>query len=140
MQNRGAGVSPAVGRASCPRAGAGRSRDRGRDARTTRRSMNVQMLARLLWWCVILYVVVLVALLGIMRQPALFGQVMSRVPKPLLTVIPLKQLWMLARAGNLKVGDVAPDFSLPTVDRKARVRLSSFRGNKPVVLVFGSYT
>jgi len=35
-ENRGAGVPPAVARASCPRAGAGRSRDRGRDARATR--------------------------------------------------------------------------------------------------------
>ena len=35
FENRGAGVPPAVARASCPRAGAGRSRDRGRDARAT---------------------------------------------------------------------------------------------------------
>jgi len=33
--NCDAGVSPAVARAYCPRAGAGRSRDRGRDARAT---------------------------------------------------------------------------------------------------------
>ena len=33
--NRSAGVSPAVARASCPRAGAGRSRHRGRDSRAT---------------------------------------------------------------------------------------------------------
>jgi len=35
FENRGAGILPAVARASCPRAGAGRSRDRGRDARAT---------------------------------------------------------------------------------------------------------
>jgi hypothetical protein len=35
FENRGAGVPPAVARASGPRAGAGRSRDRGRDARAT---------------------------------------------------------------------------------------------------------
>ena len=35
FENRGAGVPPAVARASCPSAGAGRSRDRGRDARAT---------------------------------------------------------------------------------------------------------
>ena len=34
-ENRGAGIPPAVARASCPRAGAGRSRDHGRDARAT---------------------------------------------------------------------------------------------------------
>jgi len=46
----------------------------------------------------------------------------------------------MARAGHLKVGDPAPDFALPTADRKAQVQLSSFRGSKPVVLIFGSYT
>ncbi|MBI3848417.1 MAG: redoxin domain-containing protein [Planctomycetes bacterium] len=39
-----------------------------------------------------------------------------------------------------KVGDVAPDFELPSVDGKTRVRLSSFKGKAPVVLLFGSYT
>jgi len=40
----------------------------------------------------------------------------------------------------LKVGALAPDFDLPTLDNSSRVRLSSFRGEEPVVLVFGSYT
>jgi hypothetical protein len=35
---------------------------------------------------------------------------------------------------------MAPDFHLPTLDRKGAVRLSSFRTLRPVVLVFGSYT
>jgi hypothetical protein len=38
------------------------------------------------------------------------------------------------------VGDSAPDFSLKTLDGKATVTLSSFKGEKPVVLIFGSYT
>jgi cytochrome oxidase Cu insertion factor (SCO1/SenC/PrrC family) len=42
--------------------------------------------------------------------------------------------------GKLKVGDVAPDFTLKTQDGKGEVKLSAFRGKKPVVLVFGSYT
>ena len=92
------------------------------------------------WYVALVYVLMLVALLGVMRQPTLFGQVMSKVPKPLFMVIPFKQMWFLARAGHLQVGDPAPEFSLPSVDRKARVRLSSFRGHKPVVLIFGSYT
>ena len=37
-------------------------------------------------------------------------------------------------------GDLAPDFDLETLDKSARVRLSSFRARKPVVLIFGSYT
>jgi peroxiredoxin len=49
-------------------------------------------------------------------------------------------MWTRARAGNLRVGDVAPDFTLPKLDKSAHVTLSSIRNNKPVVLVFGSYT
>ncbi len=39
-----------------------------------------------------------------------------------------------------KPGDVAPDFELRDVNRENPVRLSSFRGQKPVALVFGSFT
>ena len=38
------------------------------------------------------------------------------------------------------VGDEAPDFDLPLLGSPARVRLSSFRGTRPVALIFGSYT
>lgn len=34
----------------------------------------------------------------------------------------------------------APDFTLPTHDGTDEIRLSSFKGKKPVVLVFGSFT
>ncbi len=50
------------------------------------------------------------------------------------------RVWTLARSGSLQVGEPAPDFALPTPDKESQVRLSSFRGEKPVVLVFGSYT
>lgn len=46
----------------------------------------------------------------------------------------------LREEGKLKPGDVAPDFSLKTLDGKKTVKLSSFAGKKPVALVFGSYT
>jgi hypothetical protein len=39
-----------------------------------------------------------------------------------------------------QVGDYPPDFSLQRLGSDARVRLSSFRGKRPVALVFGSYT
>ena len=42
--------------------------------------------------------------------------------------------------GSLKVGDAAPTFKLKTLDGKAEVQLAAFKGKKPVVLVFGSYT
>jgi hypothetical protein len=38
------------------------------------------------------------------------------------------------------VGDEAPDFELPRLDSNERVRLSSFRHQKPVALIFGSFT
>jgi hypothetical protein len=41
---------------------------------------------------------------------------------------------------RLRVGDVAPDFSLPDVSGKKAVTLSGFKGRRPVVLIFGSYT
>jgi peroxiredoxin len=48
---------------------------------------------------------------------------------------------MQARAGALRVGDPAPDFSLMKLDRSASVQLSQLTAQgKPVVLVFGSYT
>lgn len=64
----------------------------------------------------------------------------------------------LKRSDQVAVGDVAPDFELVPlrfydfgldeteesgkdhVDRYRRVRLSAFRGVKPVALIFGSYT
>ncbi len=38
------------------------------------------------------------------------------------------------------IGAEAPDFKLPRLDSTEQVRLSSFRGRKPVALIFGSYT
>jgi hypothetical protein len=37
-------------------------------------------------------------------------------------------------------GDVPPDFNLKLMGSGDRVRLSSFKGQKPVALIFGSYT
>jgi hypothetical protein len=39
-----------------------------------------------------------------------------------------------------KVGDLAPDFELQDPDGNLAIRLSDFRGKRPVALVFGSYT
>ena len=39
-----------------------------------------------------------------------------------------------------KVGDLAPDFELYDLRNQQSVRLSDFRGEKPVALIFGSYT
>jgi len=42
--------------------------------------------------------------------------------------------------GRLKVGDKAPDVTLLALDGKTPVKLSERLGEKPTVLVFGSFT
>jgi hypothetical protein len=37
-------------------------------------------------------------------------------------------------------GELAPDFELPTLDGGGTVRLADLRAERPVALVFGSYT
>ncbi len=83
------------------------------------------------------------ALYQIMRQPPeTFARVMARIPGPAaFLVLPFETLWTHARAGNLQVGDPAPDFSLMKLDKSAPVQLSSLTAQgRPVVLIFGSYT
>ena len=90
---------------------------------------------------VCLYAIALAGFYYAMRQPPeTFGNVMKHTgPAPFL-LFPFETMWKSARAGKLNVGDVAPDFTLPLLDRSGSVSLSSLRGNRPVVLVFGSYT
>lgn len=84
--------------------------------------------------CLLLFVIML-------QPPDRLGRAVARIPGPLLFgPLPFRQLWFVARDGHLKVGDDAPDFQLATLDKKSRVQLSSLRGQRPVVLVFGSYT
>lgn len=42
--------------------------------------------------------------------------------------------------GKLKIGDRMPDVQLISLGGKERIRLSSLVGEKPLVLVFGSFT
>jgi hypothetical protein len=89
----------------------------------------------------LLYGILCVGLYAAMRQPPeRFGAIMSKVPEVAFLVLPFRPFWMVARSGNLRVGDMAPDFELPTVDRSHTVKLSSEYRSKPVVLIFGSYT
>jgi hypothetical protein len=44
------------------------------------------------------------------------------------------------RTAAIGVGDAAPDFELPLVDGGGCVRLSQLNADRPVALVFGSYT
>jgi hypothetical protein len=90
-----------------------------------------------------LWVMCCVALYGVMRQsPEQFGRVMAKISGPIpFLVFPFETLWMRARAGTLQVGSPAPDFTLTKLDKTATIQLSSLTAqNRPVVLVFGSYT
>jgi hypothetical protein len=76
------------------------------------------------------------------QTPERFGAFMKRMPAIVVWGgLPAKRMWLWARRGDLAEGDPAPDFNLRTTqDRARRVALSSYRGDRPVVLVFGSYT
>jgi hypothetical protein len=80
--------------------------------------------------------------IAMVQPPERFGAFMKRVPAPVVWGgLPARQMWLWARRGALAEGDLAPDFNLRTTqDRARRVSLSSHREQRPVVLVFGSYT
>lgn len=88
-----------------------------------------------------LYIVATACLYAAMRQPPeRFGAIMAKVPMVAMMVLPFRPLWMSARGGQLQVGDTAPDFVLPAVDGSRKVKLSEEWRDRPVVLIFGSYT
>jgi hypothetical protein len=76
------------------------------------------------------------------RPPETFARFMTKLPLPAaFIVLPFETLWTHARAGSLQIGDQAPDFSLVKLDKTAQIRVSDFTAQqRPVVLVFGSYT
>lgn len=53
---------------------------------------------------------------------------------------PVEQPAARRRPPSLKVGDFAPTFKLKALDGKSETDMAAFRGDKPVVLIFGSYT
>ena len=84
-----------------------------------------------------------VVLTAMLQPPAHFGLFMKHVPGVLVWgALPAPRMWLWARRGDLVPGAPAPDFTLPRHgdSGRDRVTLSSYRGNRPVVLVFGSYT
>jgi hypothetical protein len=101
----------------------------------------MRRLLKLLLLLPLIYGVLFVGFLTAMYQrPEVFSRVMAKTPEAVFVVFPFRPMWFHARAGKLHVGDAAPDFALNSQDGKSRVRLSSFKGSKPVVLIFGSYT
>ena len=100
------------------------------------RKLRAVLVSLLVLWLLFLGVIYFV-----MRQPPeQFASAIAKLPGPAFLLFPFETLWLRARSGVLKVGDPAPDFQLRTLDKTAQVSLSSFRGSKPVVLIFGSYT
>ena len=90
---------------------------------------------------VVLYFIAMAGFAYAMRQPPqTFSRVMMHTGPVPFMLFPFESMWKSARKGNLHSGDSAPDFALPLLDHSAQVTLSEFRGTKPVVLVFGSYT
>ena len=101
----------------------------------------MRLLAKLIAILAAAYATLVGGLAFAMRQPPdAFGAFMAELPPMAFMVLPFRPLWMSARAGKLNIGQDAPDFSLKAVDGGSEVRLASFRGNRPVVLIFGSYT
>ena len=101
----------------------------------------IRILLRIVMVLALLYVAVVACLAIAMRQPPdTFGRIMAKLPPVAFMALPFEPLWMNARAGTLDPGQQATDFALKPLDGGSLVRLSSFRGQRPVVLVFGSYT
>jgi peroxiredoxin len=75
------------------------------------------------------------------KPPEEFGNFMKRIPGPVaFLAFPFESMWMKARAGTVQVGDRAPDFTLKTLDGSSQMQLATLNREKPVVLIFGSYT
>ena len=109
--------------------------------KTKKTKTRWKVLAKVALAFVGLYVALTALLFAVMLQsPDRFAATMKHVPWPVFAALPFKPLWQVARAGQVSVGEMAPDFSLESPDHKSSFRLSSLRGEKPVVLVFGSYT
>jgi Ca2+-binding EF-hand superfamily protein len=62
------------------------------------------------------------------------------MPTPLMLLKGLFEGEIGSLCEGPKVGQLAPDFTLPKHDEDKNITLSQFRGNKPVVLIFGSFT
>ena len=102
-----------------------------------------QWLLRAAVGLVAIYVVLFGAVgIAMMQPPERFGAFMKHMPPAVVWGgLPASRMWLWARKGTLAQGDLAPDFDLRTAqDRSRRVTLASYRGQRPVVLVFGSYT
>jgi len=77
-----------------------------------------------LWVCFVAYID-----WAMHQPPEVFGHVMAHMPMPAYFLFPFETMWTDARKGTVK-----------TLDTKVPTQLASSWADKPVVLVFGSYT
>jgi len=113
------------------------------DTKRTKRKSALRILFTIFGVLALLWTIACASLFALMRQsPDAFARVMARVPGPVaFLVLPFETLWTQARAGSLRVGDAAPDFSLLKLDKSSQIKLSALTAQgQPVVLIFGSYT
>ena len=91
--------------------------------------------------CIALWIGLVGYVAWAMRQPPeVFGSAMARMPMPAYFVLPFETLWMRGRHGHLEVGDTAPALQVKRLNETTPVDLGSLWAERPVVLVFGSYT
>lgn len=106
-----------------------------------KRKRKAQFLYKVFALLFIIWIAASGALFAVMCQPpATFASVMSHMTEAAFLVFPFETMWTRARAGQLQPGDLAPDFSLLKLDKTNAIQLSTLAAQKPVVLVFGSYT
>ena len=99
----------------------------------------LRMLTRLAVAALLLLAALCAAAFALYRQPPeVWSSVVAKAPGWALA--PTFPIMSYARKGSLEVGDPATDFELQTHDHSASVRLSDYQGDRPVALVFGSYT
>jgi hypothetical protein len=76
-----------------------------------------------------------------MRQPPeVFGHVMAGMPMPAYFLFPFETMWTHARGGSVQPGEIAPSLTVEKLEDKSPTELGSLWAERPVVLVFGSYT
>ena len=68
------------------------------------------------------------------------GQVPPGTPSSLLLTLGLLRGEVGSPFPGPSLGQQAPDFTLPREDGQGEINLADFRGHRPVVLVFGSFT
>ncbi len=100
----------------------------------------MRLAAKIIGLIAAVYVMLLACVMVYLRTPEGIEKLMANVPRGVVQGFPWRRIYLLAREGSLQVGDPAPDFHLEQRGKSPEVRLSSFENQKPVVLVFGSFT